>query len=124
MSHYQPAPEGKDPELWEIAQKRASFKGHLVSYVIVNTFFWAIWYFTRHSNDQEGLPWPIWPMLGWGIGLSFHFMGAYVLPKSNMVENEYRKLKINNNINYNFTARRSCFVKKNKQYEKVISPLL
>ena len=31
MSDYKPAPEGKDPELWEIAQKRASFKTHAVT---------------------------------------------------------------------------------------------
>ena len=95
MSHYQPAPEGKDPALWELAQKRASFKGHLVSYIIVNAFFWVLWYFTgQHvDHDEMRFPWPIWPMLGWGIGLAFHFAGAYIFPKHNTVENEYQKLK-------------------------------
>ena len=63
MSDYKPAPEGKDPELWEIA------------------FNW------------NHLPWPIWPMIGWGIGLAFHFAGAYIFPKANSVEREYEKLK-------------------------------
>lgn len=102
MSHYhQPAPEGKDPELWEIAQKRASFKSHAVSYFIVNAFLWAIWFFTGgHDVDLEfnnwsghNSPWPIWPTLGWGIGLAFHFAGAYMFPKVNSVEREYEKLK-------------------------------
>ena len=98
MSDHQPAPEGKDPLLWEIAKKRASFKGHLASYVIVNGFLWALWYFTsyRHHLDFEGgdfLPWPIWPTLGWGIGIAFHFAGAYIFPESNSVEREYQKLK-------------------------------
>lgn len=101
MSHYQqPAPEGKDPELWEIAQKRASFKSHLLSYLIVNAFLWSIWYFTGHQREitidnwnTRHYPWPIWPTLGWGIGLAFHFAGAYVFPKANSVEREYEKLK-------------------------------
>ena len=94
MSHYQPAPEGKDPALWELAQKRAEFKGHLASYIIVNAFFWVLWYFTGRYIDHETMfPWPIWPMLGWGIGIAFHFAGAYISPKFNTVENEYQKLK-------------------------------
>jgi len=102
MSHYQQTPpEGKDPVLWEIARKRASFKSHALTYVIVNLFFWGIWYFTSngdHDVDIEGwklhnYPWPIWPALGWGIGLAFHFAEAYIFPKTNSVEREYEKLK-------------------------------
>jgi len=94
MSNYQPAPEGKDPAIWEIAQKRASFKSHAITYVIVNAFLWGIWYFTsaRYSH-HSGYPWPIWSTLGWGIGLGFHFAGAYVFPEANSVEKEYEKLK-------------------------------
>ncbi len=102
MSNFhQPPPEGKDPALWEIAQKRASFKNHAVSYVIVNGFLWVLWFFSgNHGNalDITGwhihhYPWPIWPMFGWGIGLAFHFAGAYIFPEVNSVEREYEKLK-------------------------------
>ena len=94
MSHHQPPPPGKDPALWEIAQKRASFKSHLLTYIIVNGFFWALWYFTgEDSGDNNYFPWPVWPMLGWGIGLAFHYAGAYVFPGANSVEREYQKLK-------------------------------
>ena len=100
MSHYhQPVPEGKDPALWEIARKRASFKTHALTYVIVNLFLWGVWYFTNNGNsevkiiDGGGYPWPIWTTLGWGIGLAFHFAEAYVFPKANSVEREYEKLK-------------------------------
>ncbi len=99
MSHYhQPAPQGKNPELWELAQRRASFKSHLLTYLIVNTFLWAIWYFTmlHEGRSSNTYPWPIWSTLGWGIGLVFHYAGAYVIPKSNAVENEYNKLKNKN----------------------------
>lgn len=101
MSHYQPAPEGKDPVLWEIAQKRASFKTHAVTYVIVNAFLWGIWYLSTPGHydinmEDIGLhifPWPLWSTLGWGIGLAFHFAGAYIFPRTNSVEKEYEKLK-------------------------------
>jgi len=94
MSHHLPPPEGKDPELWQIAQKRAGFKSHLLSYIIVNGFFWLIWFFTKgHYEGYEGFPWPLWPMFGWGIGIAFHFAEAYIFPRSNSVEKEYQKLK-------------------------------
>ena len=96
MSHYQQrAPEGKDPVLWETAQKRASFKSHLLTYVIVNAFLWGIWYFTGHQREitidnwnSRHYPWPIWSTLGWGVGLAFHFAGAYIFPKANSVERD------------------------------------
>ncbi|HZA71962.1 MAG TPA: DUF1707 domain-containing protein [Propionibacteriaceae bacterium] len=37
---------------------------HLVSYVVVLAGLWLIWALTG-----AGYPWPIWPMLGWGLGL-------------------------------------------------------
>jgi hypothetical protein len=92
MSNYQqPVPEGKDPILWEIAQRRASFKSHALAYLIVNLFLWGLWFFNAKDNNSS-YPWPIWSSLGWGIGLAFHFAGAYVFPKANSVEKEYEKL--------------------------------
>ena len=94
MSRYQQPPAGKDPALWEIAQKRAGFKSHLLSYVVVNAFLWAVWYFTGEEyGDNDYFPWPVWPMVGWGIGLAFHYAGAYIFPKVNSIEREYQKLK-------------------------------
>jgi hypothetical protein len=90
---------GKDPELWELAKKRASFKYHLITYLIMNSFFWLVWSLTSQHYEAYGfgsrihIPWPLWPMFGWGIGLTFHFIGAYVSPGENLVEKEYQKLK-------------------------------
>jgi hypothetical protein len=103
MSHYQPAPEGKDPVLWEIAQKRGSFKTHAVTYIIVNAFLWGIWFLTSSNHvdfniyniRHSYIPWPLWSTVGWGIGLAFHFAGAYIFPQANSVEREYEKLKKN-----------------------------
>ncbi len=94
MSNYQQSPAAKDPELWESAKKRAGFKGHLISYVIVNAFLWAMWFFSGHRiYNGSNIPWPLWTTLGWGIGLAFHFAGAYIFPKVYSVEKEYQKLK-------------------------------
>jgi len=93
MAYYQQTPEGKDPALWDIAKKRASFKHNLSSYLIMSVVFWIIWYFTGGKTyDSNHLPWPVWPMLGWGIGVLFHYRSAYVSPVSNAVDKEYEKL--------------------------------
>lgn len=99
MSYYQQTPPDKDPQLWDLAGRRASFKSHLVTYIIVILFLWGIWYFAN-GRIYGFAPWPIWPTLGWGIGLAFHYAAAYVTPKSNSIDKEYEKLmrqKSNNN---------------------------
>lgn len=95
MSFHCIPPEGHDPQLWLIAQRRTSFKAHLMSYLVINAFLWGIWFFT--GRQQGVMPWPVWPSLGWGVGLFFHFMGAYIFPSANSVEREYQKLNRNNN---------------------------
>lgn len=96
MSNFQRIPDAnneKDKALWELAEKRASFKNHLISYVLVNGFLWILWAFTAGKNYDGGIPWPAWSTLGWGIGIVSHYFGAYVYPQSNSVEREYEKLK-------------------------------
>ena len=84
----------REKELWKIAKKRVGFKRHLATYIVINTFLWLLWYFTDHKEEyEEAVPWPVFPMLGWGIGLMFSFLGAYVFVKQDSVEKEYEKLK-------------------------------
>ncbi|HVG42720.1 MAG TPA: 2TM domain-containing protein [Chitinophagaceae bacterium] len=92
MSQYQQTPEGKDPYLWNIAQRRASFRSHLAIYIVMSLFFWAVWFFSGGQRYNSGLPWPVWPMLGWGIGVAFHYIGAYANQSRNSVDREYEKL--------------------------------
>ena len=49
---------------------RQSFQIHLAVFVVVNILLLAIWFVT--SRDYF---WPIWPILGWSIGLFFHWFG-------------------------------------------------
>jgi len=90
--------ENRDEHLWRIAKKRAGFKKHLASYILVNGFFWAVWYFSQGSSEyveleHNSFPWPIWPTLGWGIGLAFNFLSAYITGNETDVMREYQKLK-------------------------------
>ena len=91
MSYYS-TPEGKDPQLWRIAQKRASFKSHLTVYVLVNIGLWILWYSTGVKTDGNSIPWPAWTTFGWGIGLLSHYIGVYHSGGTNSVEKEYDKL--------------------------------
>lgn len=88
---YYSTPEGKDSELWQIANRRAAFKKSFAVYIIVNAFLWCIWYFTDASHN--GIPWPIWPTLGWGIGITFKYSEAYLSNGRNTVDAQYEKLK-------------------------------
>jgi hypothetical protein len=102
MSYYPLIPQGRDPELWHLARRRASFKSHLLTYGVMSVFFWLLWYFTGGIRYNSFLPWPVWPMLGWGIGVAFHYIGAYVAPESNATEKEDEKLIKDQPSNTNF----------------------
>ena len=91
MSYYQ-TPPGKDPQLWQLAQRRASFKTHLCAYVIVNLSLWLLWIFSGDRTAGSGFPWPVWPLMGWGIGLASHYVSAYVNTGTGSVDKEYEKL--------------------------------
>lgn len=84
----------RDEQLWQIAKKRAGFQRSLVSYFVINGLLWFIWWFTigRRGINRD-MPWPVWSMLGWGIGLLFQYLNAYGGAKQDLVEKEYKKLK-------------------------------
>lgn len=86
--------EKKDALLWKMAKKRAAFKWSLVSYMFVNAFLIAIWYFSL--DDDDTYFWPVWPMLGWGLGIAFQYFDAYHDNKVFTAEEEYEKLKKQN----------------------------
>ncbi|MHA8084123.1 2TM domain-containing protein [Aquirufa antheringensis] len=87
--------ESTDQQLWAIARSRAKFKRSLGSYSIVIPFLWGIWFLTSQDKDINRIPWPIWPMLGWGIGLAIQYLKAYVIEVGSLEQREYDKLKNN-----------------------------
>lgn len=82
--------ESKDQQLWIVAKKRASFKISAFSYLTVNCMLVAIWGFTSGPGSYF---WPIWPMLGWGIGLATQYFSAYHGTDIFSAQKEYEKLK-------------------------------
>ena len=87
--------ESTDQQLWAIARSRAKFKRSLGAYSIVIPFLWVIWFLTSQDKDINRIPWPIWPMLGWGIGLAIQYLKAYVIEVGSLEQREYDKLKNN-----------------------------
>lgn len=53
-------------------RKRRDFRNHLFVYVVVNSAFVVMWLFLG-----GGFFWPIFPILGWGIGVIFHAQDVY-----------------------------------------------
>ncbi|HEV7350195.1 2TM domain-containing protein [Telluribacter sp.] len=84
----------RNEQLWKVAQNRAAFKIHLRTYLLVNTGFWILYFFmSKQPWGERMYPWPLWPMLGWGIGLASHYFSAYrSVDKESMAEREYQKL--------------------------------
>ena len=48
------------------------FRTHVVVYLVVNIVLVAIW-----AATGAGFFWPVFAIGGWGIGLFFHWWGAY-----------------------------------------------
>lgn len=66
--------------------RKQTFYEHLVPYIAVNAFLTGIWLVTSPGDTF----WPIFPMLGWGIGLAIHF-GMTFLVKGSDYEKEFEK---------------------------------
>lgn len=83
--------QANDEKLWQIARARAAFKRHLAVYLLVNAFLWLTWYLNG-SHLNNGIPWPAFSTLGWGLGLMFHALRAYG-GRQTLEEKEFQKLK-------------------------------
>ena len=66
-----------DSKAYEYARKRAKskidFYNHVMVYVVVNAFLFAINWFTSPEYY-----WAFWPLAGWGVGLVLHGATVYL----------------------------------------------
>lgn len=71
---------------------REDFRIHLLVYVLVNALLWAIWFV---GGADLRSPWPIFPLLGWGIGLAVHWYSVFgrdTARREAEIEEEMRRL--------------------------------
>lgn len=88
-----PEPARSEEELRNEAvaslEAKREFKGHLLAYVLVNTLLIIIWAMTG-----AGFFWPIFPLLGWGIGMMFHAWDVYgSRPSEDEIRREMDRLR-------------------------------
>ena len=69
------------------AKEKFGFLLHLTIYIIINGFLWAQW-----ALIGFGFPWPAFASLGWGIGLAFHFAGAWLGLGRGWIEKETQRI--------------------------------
>ena len=55
-------------------KKRRDFKGHLLVYTMFNTFLVLVWLVT---SGPDGFFWPVFPIVGWGIGVVMNAWDVY-----------------------------------------------
>ena len=73
----QPTVELRDTGIRETAivqlRKKRDLQAHLIAYGTVNLLIIGIWF----ATTPGGFFWPMFPLLGWGIGLIFHIWDVY-----------------------------------------------
>jgi hypothetical protein len=59
--------------------RKREFLQHLASHLIVNTLLVTVWLVVGLTTDFW-FPWPLFPIVGWGIGLAFHAWATFGPP--------------------------------------------
>jgi hypothetical protein len=74
----------------ERIEKKREFHAHLLAYVLVNAMLIGIWAVTG-----AGFFWPVFPLLGWGIGIGFQAWDTYRLgePSEQQIQREIEHLR-------------------------------
>jgi hypothetical protein len=98
--------QATDPytEAQKRVKKKKEFYSHLSSYVVMGIFFFVLNFLTA-----PGRWWFYWPMLGWGIGLAFHYIDVFGIPgvgdlskdwEEKAIEEELQKMGVDDEEKY------------------------
>jgi hypothetical protein len=71
-------------------KKKRDLQAHAVVYTLVNTFLIVIWAMTG-----TGFFWPVFPVVGWGIGLAMNVWDVYRAdePDEREIRREIERMK-------------------------------
>ncbi len=64
--------DSREAAIRRVKAKRG-FWAHLAIYLVVNALIVVVWAYSGPAYF-----WPIWVMLGWGVGLAFHGWAVYL----------------------------------------------
>jgi uncharacterized membrane protein YdbT with pleckstrin-like domain len=65
----------------KIAQRKVSFIRHAITYLVVMAALAII-----NNVTWGGYQWWLWAALGWGIGVTSHFLSAYLYQSGSLVD--------------------------------------
>ena len=74
-------------EKWKQRQRR-EFYSHLTSYCIINGFLFMV-----NLITGPRYLWVVWPMMGWGIGLAFHYVNTFFVAEEKIERGARRLLR-------------------------------
>jgi hypothetical protein len=71
-------------------RKKRELQAHVLAFTMVNLFLVGIWF----ATGADGFFWPMFPILGWGIGLVFHVWDVYTPEQlsEERIDREVRRL--------------------------------
>ncbi len=82
-----------DDRDYRLAKKRVKakreFYQHLSTYAVMSVFFFLLNAVTAFGNW-----WFYWPMLGWGVGIMFHYFDVFGLPGVGETSNDWEQKAI------------------------------
>ncbi|HLF76102.1 MAG TPA: 2TM domain-containing protein [Dehalococcoidia bacterium] len=79
----------REKAIKRLKQKR-EFSAHLLAFIVVNAFLVILW----ATVAERGFFWPMFPILGWGIGLLFHGWDVYRgTPSEEEIRKEMQKMQ-------------------------------
>ncbi|MCF8245079.1 MAG: 2TM domain-containing protein [Saprospiraceae bacterium] len=68
---------------------KKSFYQHLMSYAIVNLFLLVL-----NLLTSPGTLWFVYPLLGWGVGLAFHYVEVFGIPGFDILSKEWEEKEL------------------------------